>query len=400
MKACEVIVEERKKQLDNCKAELLKRLEEAVKMEKKIGKVDAESLFCEYNRVTRNEGVGDEEATKVAQTLLDKAKAPVPLKAVTNKQETKASAMKGKSKAKDEHLSNSTKELIWQHREQTHEIRRLTKELVGRVRSLRYFTAVRDLQKQVETPLVVSCPACSRDKVPIDEIAVLSSCGHMGCFECVMRCAEKEECVYAAAGACNAAARVLNVVKGDTLGVDDEARDGRGKHYGLKLEQVIHLIKCVTVMPSAMFTLLMCSRYFRKKIPRDERILIFVQFPDLMKKVAEALSANRVKFLEIKGSASQKSKNLEKFQNDSDERVLLLNVMDESASGANLTSANHAVFLSPLLAPSQEIYDACEIQAIGRLRRFGQMKHVNVWRFLSTNTIDVEIYEQRTKTKV
>ncbi|KAI0940949.1 hypothetical protein AcV7_003183 [Taiwanofungus camphoratus] len=380
MKACEVIVEERKKQLDNCKAELLKRLEEAVKMEKKIGKVDAESLFCEYNRVTRNEGVGDEEATKVAQALLDKAKAPVPLKAVTNKQETKASAMKGKSKAKDEHLSNSTKELIWQHREQTHEIRRLTKELVGRVRSLRYFTAVRDLQKQVETPLVVSCPACSRDKVPIDEIAVLSSCGHMGCFECVTRCAEKEECVYAAAGACNAAARVLNVVKGDTLGVDDEARDGRGKHYGLKLEQVIHLIK--------------------KKIPRDERILIFVQFPDLMKKVAEALSANRVKFLEIKGSASQKSKNLEKFQNDSDERVLLLNVMDESASGANLTSANHAVFLSPLLAPSQEIYDACEIQAIGRLRRFGQMKHVNVWRFLSTNTIDVEIYEQRTKTKV
>ena len=95
-----------------------------------------------------------------------------------------------------------------------------------------------------------------------------------------------------------------------------------------------------------------------------------------------------------------KSKNLEKFQNDSKERVLLLNVMDESASGANLTSANHAIFLSPLLAPTQEIYDACETQAIGRLRRYGQLKHVNIWRFLSTNTIDVEIFEQRTKQKV
>jgi SNF2 family DNA or RNA helicase len=115
-----------------------------------------------------------------------------------------------------------------------------------------------------------------------------------------------------------------------------------------------------------------------------------------MKKVAEALTAHKIKFLEIKGSAAQKSKNLEKFQNDSEERVLLLNVMDESASGANLTSANHAVFLSPLLALTQEIYDASETQAIGRLRRYGQTKLVHIWRFLTTNTIDEEIFAQRT----
>ena len=136
--------------------------------------------------------------------------------------------------------------------------------------------------------------------------------------------------------------------------------------------------------------------YLRKTIPKDERVLIFVQFPDLTAKVAEALHSYKVPFLEIKGSASQKSKNLEKFQNDSEERVLLLNVMDESASGANLTGANHAIFLSPLLAPSQEIYDACETQAIGRVRRYGQTKHVKIWRFLSTNTIDTEIYRDRT----
>jgi SNF2 family DNA or RNA helicase len=115
-----------------------------------------------------------------------------------------------------------------------------------------------------------------------------------------------------------------------------------------------------------------------------------------MKKVAEALSDNKVSFLEIKGSATQKSKNLEKFQNDSEERVLLLNVIDESASGANLTSANHAVFLSPLLAQTREMYDARETQAIGRLRRYGQTKHVYVWRFLTANTIDEEIYNLRT----
>ena len=128
--------------------------------------------------------------------------------------------------------------------------------------------------------------------------------------------------------------------------------------------------------------------------------MIFVQFPDLMKKVGAALKANKINYLEIEGSSASRSKTLQAYQDGDDARVLLLNVMDESASGANLTVANHAIFLSPLLTTSQEIYDACETQAIGRLRRYGQTKHVHIWRFLSTNTIDVEIFEQRTKRKV
>ncbi|KAI9062495.1 hypothetical protein FKP32DRAFT_1593141 [Trametes sanguinea] len=375
IKACEVIVKERTKQLQDCKAELLKKLNDALKMEKKIGKTQEESLFREYVRVTRTEGVGDKEATEAVQALLDEANIGGPLRPLTNKP-----SGKGSGKKDDSDIPKAIKDLMWDHREQTHEIRRITKELVGRVRSLRYFTVVRDLQRQADKPPAVHCPACDRQNVPLEEVAVLSSCGHMGCYQCVVACADREECVYAASGACRAAARALNIVKAESLGVDDEARDGRGKHYGLKLEKIMELIK--------------------KTIPKDERVLIFVQFPDLTAKVAEALHSYKVPFLEIKGSASQKSKNLEKFQNDSEERVLLLNVMDESASGANLTSANHAIFISPLLAPTQEIYDACETQAIGRLRRYGQLRHVKIWRFLSLDTIDVEIFQQRTGQKV
>jgi hypothetical protein len=232
MKACDVIVQERQKQLDDCKQELLKCLVAGVKREANIGRRSGdESMFQEYVRVSISEGVGDKDASEIVLTLLQEAGA--------------AATHKSTSKSKDEvELSTKVKDLMWEHREKTHDIRRLTKELVGRVRSLRYFTVVRDLQKQTEVPPVVSCPRCNREEVPMKEVAVLSSCGHTGCLDCVKSCAEKEECVHASTDACKSAARVLNVVKGDTLGVD-ESRDGRGKHFGMKLEKVIDLIKCV-----------------------------------------------------------------------------------------------------------------------------------------------------------
>ena len=391
IKQCDFIVHDRQQQLDECKADLTKQLLEANNMQKTIGKLPDESMFEEYVRVCRIEGVGDTEATEIVHKLLDDADVAAPSKSAVKKaNETK----KGKGKD-DDHVSQKTKDRIWNLREKTHDLRRITKELVGRVRSLRYFTVVRDLQKHLESPFEVSCPGCDRKTVPIAEVAVLSSCGHTGCMEHVKECAEKEECVYAASGSCKAAARVLNVIQGDTLGVDDAARNASGRHFGMKLEMMINKIKFVLYLIHIKPAI--ADKYSRKEIPRDDRILVFVQFQDLMKKVAEALTANNVAFLEIRGTATQKSKNLEKFQNESKERVLLLNVMDESASGANLTSANHAIFLSPLLAPSQEIYDACETQAIGRLRRYGQTKHVHVYRYLTKNTIDEEIYQQRSR---
>lgn len=239
MKACEVIVQERTKQLQDCKKELLDRIKEVLALQHKVGKTEDETYFQEYVRVTREEGVGDKDASAMLIELLCEAGIDGPLtKHASKNPEQKSKNTKGKSE-----MSNSVKDLIWDIRERTHEIRRLTKELVGRVRSLRYFTVVRDLQRQAEAPPVVACPACGNAKVPIEDVAVLSSCGHTGCMKCVMACAEREECVYASEGACRAAARVLNVVKGDTLGVDDVERDGRGRHYGLKLEKVVELIK-------------------------------------------------------------------------------------------------------------------------------------------------------------
>jgi hypothetical protein len=65
-------------------------------------------------------------------------------------------------------------------------------------------------------------------------------------------------------------------------------------------------------------------------------------------------------------------------------------------TSSNLTNANHAIFLSPLLAVSKQAYDARETQAIGRVRRYGQVKHVHIYRFLTMDSVDETLYKERT----
>ena len=68
---------------------------------------------------------------------------------------------------------------------------------------------------------------------------------------------------------------------------------------------------------------------------------------------------------------------------------------DEQSAGLNLTLLNHAIFVHPLLAQSAKQYNKYEVQAIGRIRRFGQEKKVFVWRFFVDDSIDTKIYEER-----
>ncbi|KAJ1308686.1 hypothetical protein OPQ81_004377 [Rhizoctonia solani] len=383
---CEAIVAERERQLEECKKELAETLPRMQQQHALVLREQSEQTpFGDWVKVTREKGVGDAEATNIIIELMEQAgcsegKGKVSLAAASSEGTSKEKKVKtsGKSVPKPDTIADRA----WKLREETHVLRKLVKELVARVRSHRFFLAVRDLQQDRAHKKVVNCPSCGRKNLPWEDIALLSSCGHMGCEECVRAATSmgSEVCVLAYKnvsddGDCNAGARDHNVVKATTLG-KDEPHDRDGKHFGKKLEAIMDLIQ--------------------KKIPKEERVLVFVQFPDLMKKVAAALSDRRIPFLQIQGTANAKSKALDSFQKpDSKDRVLLLNVMDESASGANLTIANHAIFLSPLLTPTPHIYEAAETQAIGRVRRYGQTKLVHVWRFLTKDSIDTEIYEDR-----
>jgi hypothetical protein len=51
------------------------------------------------------------------------------------------------------------------------------------------------------------------------------------------------------------------------------------------------------------------------------------------------------------------------------------------------------VFIAPYLTKDQEKYDQAVIQSTGRSRRFGQQKDVHVYRFVTLNSIDVDVIE-------
>ena len=263
----------------------------------------------------------------------------------------------------------------WQLREQTHLLRRLSKELVARVRSLRFFDVVRRLQQSDEERLAVfektECghrPTSRNSKV---EMSVLSCCGHIACHDCMVAAVNSQRCVKGAQ--CGAAVRHTNIVKVATLGIEGELSSGR---FGAKLQKLVDLLK---------------------SIPKSERALVFVQWEDLYPKVGEALSTAKIDYATLAGSVKARANTLDRFQSEEDStRVLLLKMNDASAAGSNLTTANHAIFLGPLFTSSLLDYRAVETQAIGRVRRFGQLNTVHVHRLFALDTIDMTIYNTRT----
>ncbi|KAL8721409.1 MAG: hypothetical protein Q9181_007712 [Wetmoreana brouardii] len=89
---------------------------------------------------------------------------------------------------------------------------------------------------------------------------------------------------------------------------------------------------------------------------------------------------------------------MERFQEDRGgeaRKVLILDAMKDTAAGANLTNANHVIFLSTFWADTKHSYHQSITQCIGRSLRYGQQKTVHVYRIVALETVDVDLLEWR-----
>lgn len=257
--------------------------------------------------------------------------------------ETAAGAME------DEELSNKT----WEAREKTHEIEKLLKELVSRKRSLRFF-------KNLVLP----------PDYEGESTYVLSGCGHVGTKKELTGAADNGTCHHLR---CLAPAKHGSVLERIPASTKDLPPNGS------KLSRVVDMIR---------------------QTPPEDKVIVFVQFSDLSARVESALTEAGVRAVRLAGSVHQQTKALESFQKDAGIKALLMLCRSESAAGANLTVANHAFFVHPLITESAQEYEASETQAVGRMRRYGQKKKVFVWRFVADRTVEGELLKNKGVAKI
>ncbi|PWN54267.1 hypothetical protein IE53DRAFT_258648 [Violaceomyces palustris] len=399
IKACEYIVRERRKQLEDCKEQLERELPNAMEQHLLVlhhfgFRDENRQFFADFVRNAHNASWGDNESKRMIKDILAKANCNLAmisreaarryfsekgkLAAVLKRREKEIAAIAKDGDEDKKPAKVSDKEKAWTEeyhlRTMVHQLTRLRNELVGRVNALRFFTMIRDCQRAhlegVKVEVVCPSPKCSHGGKPLklEDISISSTCGHSGCRTCILRDAYIGVCPTEG---CAALAKPTSVVNASSLGAED---DGHATKFGTKLAMLCSLLKT---------------------IPSNERALVFVQFETLTATVAAALEQYGVSFVQLTGSAKRRSDLLEAYQEDEGARVLLLNVDDESAAGSNLTVANHVIFVGPLLKQEQQQYDATMTQAIGRCVRYGQLKKVFVWRFIAVETIDQEVIEKR-----
>ncbi|KAH0557122.1 hypothetical protein GP486_005086, partial [Trichoglossum hirsutum] len=356
--ACDLIVAERNNQREDLILDLKKSLRHAVWLKDRCG--DDDEHYDGWKRNVKANAFGDVEGTKTLLKLIDKAtdrpkverradgelfykdigKAESQERKKVKKPAAKKAALPKKAKRRrvsgddddgddvsnideDSEISEDTRQpwpvTLAEHvlalRNLTSHLRRLSRELISRTRSLRFFSVVRDLQLK-ESGLLDDekratgcfCSKCKKSYPP-PKLSVLSLCGHVACDDCMATWGRSDECIVAG---CDAAARSFHIVQATELGQEDEeARSGR--HYGRKLERMIELIK---------------------NTPGDDQVLLFVQFDDLMEKVSEALKDHRISHYALTKRLAKKAANMmssfqETTRNSSEwKKVLVLNVAD------------------------------------------------------------------------
>lgn len=122
--------------------------------------------------------------------------------------------------------------------------------------------------------------------------------------------------------------------------------------------------------------------------------ICFVQWEDLKRKIGSALTEFGIDHLSLHGSVWKRRAALMKFQYEADSPRILLLSLEESASGTNLTAANHVLIVHPMEAATRDEAVAFEMQAIGRVRRPGQQRKIHIWRFVTEGTVEQDITEE------
>jgi superfamily II DNA or RNA helicase len=113
------------------------------------------------------------------------------------------------------------------------------------------------------------------------------------------------------------------------------------------------------------------------------RALVFSQFTGFLRKIREQLDAAGVPYCYLDGQTRNRAQVLQRFRDDP-VPVFLIS-LKAGGTGLNLTEADYCFLLDPWWNP------ATEAQAIDRIHRIGQTRHVMVYRLIAKDTIEEKV---------
>lgn len=128
-------------------------------------------------------------------------------------------------------------------------------------------------------------------------------------------------------------------------------------------------------------------------IQNDHKVLLFSQFPSVLKKLEPLLKKQHISYYYLDGSTKATERmNLVHHFNADETNVFLIS-LKAGGTGLNLTSADVVIHLDPWWNPQ------VENQATDRTHRIGQKKKVEVVKLISKGTIEEKIIELQEKKK-
>ena len=127
----------------------------------------------------------------------------------------------------------------------------------------------------------------------------------------------------------------------------------------------------------------------------DEKVIIFTQYAqmgDIIQKLVSKKLKTEVPFLHGSLSQNKRSEVIDKFQEDSDCKILVA-TLKTGGVGLNLTAAQNVIHYDLWWNP------AIENQATDRVHRIGQESDVMVYRFITKGTLE-ELIDEMSKKKL
>ena len=112
-------------------------------------------------------------------------------------------------------------------------------------------------------------------------------------------------------------------------------------------------------------------------------VLVFSQFTQFLGRVRAHLDRKDVDYSYLDGRTRRRAETIERFTLG-ETKVFLIS-LKAGGFGLNLTAADYCILLDPWWNP------AAEAQAVDRAHRIGQTRNVNVYRMVSTDTIEEKV---------